>query len=253
MEKISIINRKGGVGKSTTAINLCAALALCGKKSLLIDLDDQANSTLALGYTSEMGITLYDSLTDKAMDTELQVYNFAKNFDFVASSRLLEIVENVMRDRVGAEQVLKFLVSGVEDDYDYIVFDCPPSAGLMTRSALLSSTGVIIPHDCGQFSECGIPKTTELCEEAKKFNRGLKILGFLRTKFKNTTLCKNTKETLENHYPDIPVLRTTIKECVALGKTFEEHKTIFSWTGAGTAQGRVDYRSLADEIIELCN
>lgn len=253
-QKIAILNRKGGVGKTTTAINLAAGLARQGKRVLLIDLDDQCNSTAALGYDFSQGSTIYEALIDRDLaNASLQIYPYTDNFDFVAASQDLEGIETAMHDHFGADQKLKLLVMGVEFDYDAIIYDCPPNAGLMSRSSLIAADYVLIPHDCGQFSECGIPKAVSLCREAMMLNRDLKVLGFLRTKYKNTTLCHEAKDTLNESYPEYRVLNTTIKECAALGKTFKDHQTIFSYKGAGDpSQGRVDYTALAKEVIEIC-
>lgn len=248
--KIAIINRKGGVGKTTTAINLTAALARNKKRCLIIDLDDQCNTTSALGFDYN-GKTVFDALTDTDLDNaKLTIYNYDKNIDYVAASQDLENIEKEMSTHFSADQKLRLLMYDVETDYDFVIYDCPPSAGLMSRSALLAADYVLVPHDCGQFSECGIPKAVSLIKQARMINRDLKMLGFLLTKFQNTTLCREARETLNEAYPEYRVLKTTISNCAALGKTFADHKTIFTWKGNGDpSQGKIDHKALAEEII----
>lgn len=250
--KISLFNLKGGVGKSTTAINLCAALALRGKKCLLIDLDGQRNATLALGFSVNMGITIYDALVDPDLNTELKTYNYAENFDYVPSSTDLEGIEKAMAGRFGVDRILKMLVLGVEADYDYIIYDCKTANNLLSMNALIASDAVLVPHDCGLWSEAGIPFLVKLVKQAKVFNPDLRIMGFLLTKYQNTTLCRDAPVHLNEAYPEIPVLKTTIKYCTALGKGLDEHQTIFTYKGSAkaVAQGRVDYKYLASEVME---
>lgn len=251
-KKIAILNFKGGVGKTTTAINLCAGLAKLKKNTLLIDLDAQRNATLHLGYEIGNGETIYDALMDRTMNTELPIYEYDghKNFDFVPSSIMLREASELLVARMKKEEILKFLVSGVESEYDYIFYDCPPSDGVLNINALCASDGVIIPLNGNDYSLQGITALVERINEVKRLmNPNLEILGFLFTDFDSRlNIHKTSRNEMRDAFPG-KVFNALIHRCVRFSETPSLHQTIFDY--APTSTGADDYLQLAKEVIKI--
>lgn len=249
--KISILNFKGGVGKTTTAINLSAALALKKKKVLLIDLDGQCNTSLALNYNVGDGETVYDALMDETEQTILPVYDFQKNFDFIPASIQLGSIAEKISNRMRKEEILTRLLKRIEANYDMVIIDCPPSEGILNINAMAASDYIIIPVDGELFSLQGISNITTRVERVKAMiNPNLDIMGFLFTRYDSRiSITKEIMRNLQDQFPG-KVLNTRIRKNAALVKTPILHQTIFDYDPS--SNGADDYEQLCKEVLKLC-
>ena len=234
MKIISIINQKGGVGKTTTALNLSTALRKKNKKILLIDLDPQCNLSNTVNATAKNNI--YDVLTDKVSLSE------AIEADFVSSSPYMANLNNKTQ----------FTIIKNETDYDYIILDTPPSLGIITLNALSISDNIIITTTADAYSLQGINQliTTILAIKQKR-NPNIKIKGILLTRFiARTVISKNVITVLEGLTKQLgtKVFNTKIRECIALREAQMLNKDIFSY--ARYSNGAFDYEKLAGEVLD---
>lgn len=241
MYVISIINQKGGVGKTTTAHNLAAGLRLQKKKVLLLDLDAQCNLTL-LQRANNNTHTIYDVLTGK---TKLRD---AIQNDFVAGSRNLVLLQN----KAGADQILKYVLQSAKD-YDYIIIDTPPTLSIITINALTASDSIIITSTADLLPIQGLNDLYKTVQTVKKnSNPDLKILGILITRFnKRTILGKAMLKSLTDIAAKIgtKVFNTEIRDSIAIKESQAKLTDIFSYSRYSTA-GR-DYKNLITEILEM--
>ena len=234
MKIISIINQKGGVGKTTTALNLSTALRKKNKKILLIDLDPQCNLSNTVNATAKNNI--YDVLTDKVSLSE------AIEADFVSSSPYMANLNNKTQ----------FTIIKNETDYDYIILDTPPSLGIITLNALSISDNIIITTTADAYSLQGINQliTTILAIKQKR-NPNIKIKGILLTRFiARTVISKNVITVLEGLTKQLgtKVVDTKIRESIALREAQMLNKDIFSY--ARYSNGAFDYEKLAGEVLD---
>lgn len=234
MKIISIINQKGGVGKTTTALNLSTALRKKNKKILLIDLDPQCNLSNTVNATAKNNI--YDVLTDKVSLSE------AIEADFVSSSPYMANLNNKTQ----------FTIIKNETDYDYIILDTPPSLGIITLNALSISDNIIITTTADAYSLQGINQliTTILAIKQKR-NPNIKIKGILLTRFiARTVISKNVITVLEGLTKQLgtKVFDTKIRESIALREAQMLNKDIFSY--ARYSNGAFDYEKLAGEVLD---
>ena len=241
MYVISIINQKGGVGKTTTAHNLAAGLRLQKKKVLLLDLDAQCNLTL-LQRASNNTHTIYDVLTGK---TKLRD---AIQNDFVAGSRNLVLLQN----KAGADKILKYVLQSAKD-YDYIIIDTPPTLSIITINALTASDSIIITSTADLLPIQGLNDLYKTVQTVKRnSNPNLKILGILITRFnKRTILGKAMLKSLTDIAAKIgtKVFNTEIRDSIAIKESQAKLTDIFSYSRYSTA-GR-DYKNLITEILEM--
>lgn len=241
MYVISIINQKGGVGKTTTAHNLAAGLRLQKKKVLLLDLDAQCNLTL-LQRANNNTHTIYDVLTGK---TKLRD---AIQDDFVAGSKNLILLQS----KAGAEQILKYVLQSAKD-YDYVIIDTPPALGIITINALTASNSIIITSTADLLPIQGLNDLYKTVQTVKKnSNPDLKILGILVTRFnKRTVLGKTMLKSLTDIAAKIgtKVFNTEIRDSIAIKEAQAKQTDIFSYSRYSTA-GR-DYKNLTTEILEM--
>ena len=243
-KKIAILNFKGGVGKTTTAVNICAALAIMKKRTLLIDMDGQCNATFILDYHVGDGLTLYDSLADETLSTPLPIYEYRKNFDFVPASIQLRKVS----DRT-LVNTLDYLIQQEEADYDYIIIDCPPGDGILNDNAMAAVQDVIIPCDGDELSMQGVSTLLARINQFRKLsNKTLNQPHFLMTKFdQRLRLHKDSARELRETFPQ-QVLNARIRTNARLRETPSAHQTIFEYDP--TSSGATDYMQLAKEIIK---
>ncbi|MBQ0023990.1 MAG: ParA family protein [Prevotellaceae bacterium] len=249
-KKIAILNFKGGVGKTTTAINLGAALAKSKKKVLLIDLDGQCNTSMTLNYNVGDGETIYDALADKDENTEIPVYEYQKNMDFVPASIQLGEIEVEIANRERKEEILKRLVAPIEQAYDFIIIDCPPSEGILNKNAMALVEEVIIPVNGEPYALQGIANMQKRIERIKKIiNPNLNIMGYLFTQYDmrlgiHKQLLRDMKDAFAGQ-----IFNTKIKTCTKLKEAPTERQTIFDY--APTCTGAEDYLQFAKEVLSI--
>jgi chromosome partitioning protein len=243
---IAIFNQKGGVGKTTTCINLGAILAEQGNKVLLIDMDPQANTTGGLGI-NESKVTIYDVLMNKA-GIEGTIVHTQYNLDIVPADINLSNAEIELADINNRESILKGLAGAINAKYDYILIDCPPSLGLLSVNSIVAANWIVIPIEPGYFSALGVKyfiQTIKLIQ--KKLNSTVDIMGFLITKFESRTnisreMEKMLRETFKNK-----VFKTIIRKNVTLADAQDAQQPINIYNKNCT--GYDDYYNLAKEVM----
>jgi chromosome partitioning protein len=245
---ISLLNHKGGVGKTTSAINIGAAMVELGKKVLLLDLDPQANLSISLGIPRQK-YTIYEALRG---ESELVPFTYKQGLDVVTSSLDLAGAEMELINEAGREYILKELLDQVIDDYDFILIDCPPSLNLLTLNALAGSHFVIIPLQTEFLAVQGLSKIRQVIDKVSaRINKQLQIAGVVGTMYDNRrVLNRDVMETIHKHFGE-KVYKTMIRENVALAEAPARQSDIFSY--APKSSGASDYLLLAKEIISRIN
>ena len=250
---IAITNQKGGVGKTTTAINLGAALCQAGKKVLLVDADAQANLSQALGVEEEPVFNLYTELKKEIMGEgghlARTIVRTRQGMDVVPASIDLAMVEMEMAGSMSREHILAELLKPLAGNYDYVFLDCPHSISLLTINALVASDLVLIPLP-GEFLPLkgvyGFMRQFDVIR--KKLNPRLELLGLLMTKYdERKQMNVGVKKQLEEKFGN-KVFKTVIRTNIQLSKAQEAGKDIFSFDKS--ANGARDYRQLAVEIMK---
>lgn len=246
---ISITNQKGGVGKTTTAINLSAALAEANQNVLVIDFDPQANATSGFGVElSDEDKTVMDVIRGKSDIKKAIIETSVKNLDILAGDVELSVLELELLDKPEKEKKLKQVVDKISSEYDYIVIDCPPSVGMLTVNALVASDSVIIPVQCEYFSLEGLTQVLDIIDLVQqKMNTKLSVEGILFTMYDGRTklaqdVVKNVKEILNEK-----TFETLIPRNVRLAEAPSNGMTILSYDPSSS--GAESYRKLAAEIL----
>ena len=245
---IAITNQKGGVGKTTTAINLTACLAEVGKKILLIDLDPQGNSTSGLG-TRAGSVTVYESLMGSSSLSEAIVKTVVPNLSLAPSDIRLAGAELELKDLPEREFRLKHVLQTVEGNYDFIFIDCPPSLGLLTLNALAAAQRVLIPIQCEYYALEGVTSLMNTVNRVKhSFNPGLDIEGVLLTMLDGrTNLGLQVVDQVKKHFRG-KVYSTAIPRNVRLGEAPSHGIPIHQYDSRSL--GAESYRQLAREFLE---
>ncbi len=247
---ISIANQKGGVGKTTTSVNLAAALGVLEKKVLIIDADPQANASSGLGFDpSDKDNSLYQVITDSLKINDAIKNTQSPNLDIIQSSIDLVAVEIELVDIENREYKLQEKVESIKKSYDYILIDCAPSLGLITLNALTCSDSVLIPIQCEYFALEGLGKLLNTIKSVQKIhNNNLDIEGILLTMYDSRLRLSNqVVEEVKKHFGEI-VFNTIIQRNIKLGEAPGFGKDIITYDV--TSKGTKNYLSLADEIIK---
>lgn len=248
-QAITIVNQKGGVGKTTTAVNLGASLALAEKDILIIDTDPQGNSTSGLGIErDELNKSLYDAYEGRSMAGEVILSTAIEHLDIMPSTIDLLGVEVELVSKEGRERILANLVSQVRDRYQYILIDCPPSLGLLCLNALVAADSVIVPVQCEYYALEGLGLLTRTLNRVRSsFNPSLEIKGILLTMFDpRNSLSHQVAEEVRKHFGS-KVFDTVIPRNVALGEAPSHGKPVMLYDVR--SRGAQSYLQLAKEIL----
>ena len=241
---ISISNHKGGVGKTTSAINIGAGLNKLKKKVLLIDLDPQANLSQSLGVI-EPERTIYGAIRG---DYELQPIEILKGLDLIPSTLDLSGAEIEMSGEAGREYILKELIEPIRDSYDFIIIDSPPSLGLLTINSFTVSDEILIPLQAQYLALQGLTKLMEVIDKIqRRLNKDLKLGGVFITQYDSRkVLNRDVADTIKAHFKD-EVFNTKIRDNIALAEAPANGLDIFRYNPK--SYGAEDYLKLSKEII----
>ena len=246
---IAVTNQKGGVGKTTTAVNLSGCIAALGKKVLLVDIDPQGNATSGLGRQDGEGSTVYNVLIDGAAARDAIVQTGFGALDLMPTAIELAGAEIELVSVANREQLLKNALEGIRNDYDYIFVDCPPSLSLLTLNALTAADSVLIPIQCEYYALEGVGQlvnTVRLIR--KKLNPGLAVEGILLTMFDaRTNLCAQVVQEVRNHFRE-EAFETTIPRNVRLSEAPSYGLPIHLYDAR--CSGAKAYQELARELLE---
>jgi len=242
---ISISNHKGGVGKTTSAINIGAGLNRLGKKVLLIDLDPQANLSQSLGLINQ-DKNIYGAIRG---EYKLQPVEVLKGLDVIPSTLDLSGAEVELSGEAGREYILKELIDPIKKHYDYVIIDSPPSLGLLTINSFTASDEIYIPLQAQYLAIQGLTKLVEVIDKIKKrLNKGLKIGGVFITQYDSRKILnRDVVDTIKGHFKN-DVFKTMIRDNVALAEAPTQGTDIFRYQIK--SKGAEDYLALCKEIIK---
>lgn len=241
---ISLLNHKGGVGKTTSSINIGAGMVELGKKVLLIDLDPQANLTLSLGVPRQPA-TIYEALKG---ESDIMPVNVKPGLDVVISTLDLSSAEMELINEAGREYILRELFEPLREIYDFVIVDCPPSLGLLTLNALTASDYVLIPLQTEFLAMQGLAKIKQVIQKVRlRLNKDLEIAGVLPTMYDaRKVLNRDVVDTIKKYFGPL-VFDTYIRDNVSLAEAPAHQKDIFAYSRSSS--GAEDYLNVAQEII----
>jgi chromosome partitioning protein len=245
---ISILNQKGGVGKTTSSMNVGSWMSILGYKVLIVDLDPQANLTAAFGI-KDPEFTIYGTLLN---EYPFKAFEVEKNISIVASTPALSGLERSLANEIDKEFILQERLKSISNNFDVIILDCPPSLGLITINALVASNSVYTPLEAQLFSTDGLNKVFEMIHKIKnRLNPSLQLKGIFFTRYdKRKILKRDIMESISEEYPDL-ILHSNIRENISLSEAPHVGKDIFRYDH--DAIGCVDYSKLTEEILRREN
>lgn len=252
MRTIAIINQKGGCGKTTVSINLASALAVKGKRTLLVDMDPQSHSAVGLAVPEDqIELSVYDALLNATRKEVINLpdilWQISDNFELAPSSIDLAAFEQQMAGVVGRENCLKETLETVSSHYDYCIIDCPPSVGLLTFNAIKSAEDVVVPVETGYFSLHGLSKQLEtLSVLSNQCEQPINVMVLasmydIRTKMGREILAELRKHFGEKMFQTVINFNTKLKEAASLGQPITEYEP--------ASKGSRDFLALADELV----
>jgi chromosome partitioning protein len=245
---IAVANQKGGVGKTTTCVNLTAALALAGKRVLLIDLDPQGNATVGCGLDrDQVEFTIEDVLMGRCRVADAAVEAPEAGFSVIAANANLTAAELALLDQTDREQRLRHALQAAVEDYDYILIDCPPSLNILTVNALVASDGVLVPVQCEYYALEGLTSLLDtIARVRERANPRLRVQGLVRTMYSSQTRLSNqVSAQLLEHFPK-QVYATQIPRLVRLSEAPSHGRSIIQYDRY--SRGALAYVALAAEL-----
>jgi chromosome partitioning protein len=244
-----VANQKGGVGKTTTTVNLAAGLALAGQRVLMVDLDPQGNATMGSGIDKRaLALSVYDVLLESASVVEARVRSDKGGYDLLGANRELAGAEVELVQLERREQRLRAALQAVAGDYDFVLIDCPPSLSLLTLNGLCSAHGVIVPMQCEYFALEGLSDLVNTIKQVHaNLNRELQVIGILRVMFDpRITLQSQVSEQLKAHFGD-KVFDTVIPRNVRLAEapSYGQPGVVFD----PASKGAMAFVAFAQELV----
>lgn len=248
---IAITNQKGGVGKTTTAVNLSAAIGMAGKKTLLVDVDPQGNTTSGVGVDRRsLSKSAYDVLVQEAKAEEVVLSTAFENLDVLPSSMDVAAAELEMIDQQQRDSILKRALANLRTQYDYIIIDCPPSLGLITANALCAADSVLVPIQCEYYALEGLSQLMNTVRRVKRqCNGNLELEGVLLTMYDGRlNLTQQVVEEVKKYFPK-KVFTTVIPRTVRLSEAPSHGKPIQYYDKNN--KGALAYNQLAQEVLHI--
>jgi chromosome partitioning protein len=247
---IALANQKGGVGKTTSSVNLAASLHAIKQRVLLIDLDPQGNATMGSGVNkSDLNLTANDVLQETAPLTDARIKNTPAGYDLLPANGDLTAAEITLINKPQRERKLKDAIASVADEYDFILIDCPPSLNMLTLNALVAANSLLIPMQCEYYALEGLSALLQTMEQVKQtLNPGLFIEGILQTMYDpRNRLAQDVAKQLKAHFPN-KVYRTVIPRNVRLAEAPSHGVPVLLYDK--TSRGSTAYLALAGEVLK---